>query len=216
MALGAHRLGTGDPLARSIEQETPVAARDGIDAELVNRFRAGERAAFDGLVQRHQRSIYYLVLRYVGNEADAADVTQKAFVRAFTSISGFRGESSFRTWLYRVAINLALNHLRDHRRRAATALADVGEHELMVAPQGLAGIADGQDAATLRRAVAELPPKQRMVLELRIYDELSFREVAELSGCTENAAKVNFHHAIKRLRAILAEQRARETSREQP
>lgn len=189
------------------------AAEQGEDLGLVERFRQGQRRAFDELVQRYQKPIYYLVLRYLGNSADAADITQKTFVRVFRSISGFRGDSSFRTWIYRIAINLALNHLRDHRRVAAADLAEVKEEALAVAPLGAARVIHGEDAATLRAAVARLAPKQRLVLELRVYEELSFREVAEVAGCTENTAKVNFHHAIKRLRAILAGQPAEEQDR---
>jgi RNA polymerase sigma-70 factor (ECF subfamily) len=182
----------------------PAGQDNELDTALVQRFRAGERHAFDELVRRHQRAIYYLALRYLGNDADAADLTQKTFVRAFKSLDGFRGAASLRTWLYRIAINLSLNHIRDHRREVAADLTDVPHEDLAVAPLGASRVIEDQNAAAVRRAIEQLPPKQRMVLELRIYDELSFREVAELAGCSENSAKVNFHHAVKRLRAIVA------------
>jgi RNA polymerase sigma-70 factor, ECF subfamily len=184
-----------------LDTETDEIADGDPDADLLARTRAGERGAFDLLVRRHQRGIFYLALRYVKRDADAQDVTQRAFVRAYKSIGSFRGQSRFRTWLYRIAINLSLNHLRDHRREVATELR---EDAMVTSPVGAGELIAGERAAALRAAVEKLPPKQRMVLELRVYDELPFREVAELAGCSENAAKVNFHHAVKRLRALMA------------
>jgi RNA polymerase sigma-70 factor, ECF subfamily len=170
------------------------------DAAVVERVRGGERAAFDQLVRRHQRGIFYLTLRYLKSDADAKDVTQRAFVRAYESLGSFRGQSRFRSWLYRIAINLSLNHLRDHRREVAS---EIREDAMVSEPVGAGDLIAGERAAALREAVTRLPPKQRLVIELRVFDELPFREVAELAGCSENAAKVNFHHAVKRLRALI-------------
>jgi len=179
---------------------TLATARAGYDAALLERYRAGERGAFDELVRRYQRPIFSLALRYVKIEADAKDLAQRTFVKVYGSLAGFRADSSFRTWLYRIAINLCLNHLRDRRREEVHAELT----ELVTAPAvGERALLDQERGARLRRAIAELPPKQRLVLELRIYDELPFREVGELAGCSENAAKVNFHHAVKRLRTRL-------------
>ena len=182
-----------------VEPDAP-AAGEVEDAELVARFRAGDRRAFDRIVERYQRPLFYLALRYIKNDADAADLTQRTFVRVFKSIEGFRGSSSFRTWIYRITINLCLNHIRDHRREH---VAEIRDDALTTAPLGATRIIREDEAQELRAAIEELPPKQRMVLELRIYDELSFREVAALAKCSENAAKVNFHHAVKRLREII-------------
>jgi len=189
-----------DSKARTQQREGDDAPAD-LDLRLVDRFRAGEARAFDELVRRHQRPLYHLCMRYLRNQADAKDVTQRAFVKAFRGLDGFRGESSFRTWLYRIAINLALNHLRDHRREQPAEIADELLSRRATGPQRIIG---DEEAARLRAAIDDLPPRQRMVLELRVYDELSFREVADLVGSTENAAKVNFHHAVKRLRQLLA------------
>jgi RNA polymerase sigma-70 factor (ECF subfamily) len=170
------------------------------DRELVDRFQAGERAAFDALVRRHQKGMWRLILRYVKRDADAADVTQLAFVRAFRGLASFRGTATVRSWLYRIAINCALSWLRDHRREQPT---EIAEDALIASNPALAQLSAGDDRAQLRRAIAELPPKQKLVLELRVFDDLSFREVAELADCSENTAKVNFHYAVKRLRDIL-------------
>jgi RNA polymerase sigma-70 factor (ECF subfamily) len=174
------------------------------DAELAEKFRSGDRGAFDALVRRHQKGVWRIVRRYVKRDADAADVTQQVFVRAFKGLATFRGAATVRSWLYRIAINCSLSWIRDHRREEPSEIAEDSLTEMPVAPTMIAG---NQEGAELRAAVAQLPPKQRLVLELRVFDDLSFKEVAELADCTENTAKVNFHYAVKKLRDILGAKR---------
>jgi len=121
------------------------------------------------------------------------------------AIATFRGTATVRSWLYRIAINCALSWLRDHRREQPTELA---EDALTASNPAPAKLAADDDHARLRRAIEQLPPKQKLVLELRVFDDLSFKEVAELADCTENTAKVNFHYAVKRLRDILGGEHA--------
>jgi RNA polymerase sigma-70 factor, ECF subfamily len=167
------------------------------DENLVERFRDGDRGAFDELVKRYQRPVYFLALRYVHDPDEAKDLAQRAFVKAYQGIDRLRGAGAFKAWIYRIVSNLALNHLRDHGRveRDAEARLDVA-----VEPVGTARMTSAEDRRELRAAIEDLPPKQRLVLELRVFDELSFKEVATVARCSENAAKVNFHHAVKRLR----------------
>ena len=198
-----------DVLAARLPLLTPLGPAAAVtvdpDRELVERFRAGERVAFDQLVRRHQRGVWYLVRRYVKRDADASDVTQLAFVRAYRGIGTFRGTASVRSWLYRIGINCALSWLRDHRREEPTEIADDALIDANPAP---ARLIVGEEGARLRGAIAQLPPKQKLVLELRVFDDLSFKEVAELADCSENTAKVNFHYAVKRLRDILGGEHA--------
>ena len=170
------------------------------DRELVARFLGGERDAFDALVRRHQKGVWRMVRRYVKSDADAADVTQQVFVRAFKGLAAFRGAASVRSWMYRIAIHASLSWLRDHKREQP---AEIDDDAIVEAPIAPGRIADGQDGARLRAAIEQLPPKQKLVLELRVFDDLPFKEVAELADCSENTAKVNFHYAVKRLRDIL-------------
>lgn len=189
-------LAAGLPL---LERPAPVTTTDP-DRELAERFRDGDRVAFEVLVRRHQKGMWRLIRRYVKSDADAADVTQLAFVRAFRGLAGFRGTASVRSWLYRIAINCALSWLRDHRREQP---AEISEDALTDDNPAPAQLAAGADRARLRAAIDQLPPKQKLVLELRVFDDLSFKEVADLADCSENTAKVNFHYAVKRLRDIL-------------
>ncbi len=187
------------------EREGQAAARR--DGELVSRYLAGDRRAFDDLVRHYQRPIYHLAYRYLRSEADAKDLTQRTFLKVYGALPRFRAEASFRTWIYRIAINLCLNELRNRRRGEATDRPELIDEAAAPPAVDLDALDAQERGAWLRRAIASLPPRQRMVLELRIFDELPFREVAELCGSTENAAKVNFHHAVKRLRALAEENR---------
>ncbi|MBL0218508.1 MAG: sigma-70 family RNA polymerase sigma factor [Myxococcales bacterium] len=173
------------------------------DRELADRFQQGDRAAFDQLVKRHQKGVYRIVRRYVRSDADAADVSQQAFVRAFKGLMAFRGAASVRSWLYRIGINCALSWLRDHRREQPAEIAEDALTEDHASPGRLL---DGERSVRLRDAIAKLPPKQKLVLELRVFDDLAFKEVAELAECSENTAKVNFHYAVKRLRELLGDE----------
>ena len=172
------------------------------DDVLVARFRAGDAGAFDMLVKRHQRALYFLARRYVGNDADAQDVAQRALVQAFTQLAALRDQRSFRFWIYKTAANLALNVLRDRKPQAQ--LAD----DTIATPAAQAAIDPlvvDERQKQLRAAVASLPPQQRLVVELRVYEELPFAEVAEVAGCSEESARVNYHYALKRLRQRMNE-----------
>jgi RNA polymerase sigma-70 factor (ECF subfamily) len=169
------------------------------DQELVDRFRAGERRAFDELVRRHERAILRVIARYVRDAEEARDLAQRAFVQAFQRIDTFRGDAAFRTWVYRIAVNLALSYVRRPRLVIAPLVDQPSEEDTRP---------DGDTRRQLRAAVATLPPKQRLTVELRVFEDLSFREVGEIVGCSEDAAKMNFHHAVKKLRVKLIGERS--------
>jgi len=183
----------------AIAERMPEAAR-GEDELLVDRFREGDARAFEELVRRHQRAVFHLARRFVRDDDEAKDVAQRTFVKAYQGLHALRGGAAFRTWLFRITSNLALNHLRDNSRVRPT--EDAGVH-IPVEAIGADRLDDEERRGQLLAGLGELPPKQKLVLELRVFQELPFREVAEIAGCTENAAKVNFHHAVKRLRAFI-------------
>ena len=170
------------------------------DAAAVARARSGDPAAFAELLARHRPALVALVHRYVKNEADAEDVAQRALLRAYEKLATYRGEAAFRAWLFRIAIHLALNLVRGRDRAELIDVDDLAAFTSALDTQRLV-------AAELWRKVAvrldELPPKQRLVVELRLFHELSFQEVAAAADCSEESAKANFHHGVKRLRAVL-------------
>jgi RNA polymerase sigma-70 factor (ECF subfamily) len=171
------------------------------DRQLIAAFNAGRREAFDVIVGRHQRAVYQLCYRFVGNHEDAADLAQDVFVRAFKGLKNFKGDSALGTWLYRVGVNACLNRVAV--KRPDMEPIDAVQRADTRATDPLAQIVRDERAATVRRAIEQLPPKQRATLMLRIYHELSHEEIARALDSTVGAVKANFFHALGNLRRIL-------------
>jgi RNA polymerase sigma-70 factor, ECF subfamily len=171
------------------------------DAELLAAFRAGDRNAFEALVRRYQRPVLAIARRFAHDEDDAEDLAQRAFINAAARAAGWRG-GSFKSWLFRIVVNLAKNHLRDTARFDRS--NEAAEREAHAAGASAEErIARAQEQRALREAVARLPRRQREVLLLRIDGDLPFAEVAATLGITEVNAKVNFHHAVQRLKKLV-------------
>lgn len=171
------------------------------DRTLVDLCLAGQRAAFDVVVARHRRQVYQLCYRYVGNHEDAADLAQDAFIRAFKGLKGFKGASSFSTWLYRIAVNVCLNRLAVKAPKGQP--LEVGELVDLRAERPDASLLRDERAAEVRAAIRQLPPKQRATLILRIYHELPHEEIAGILGSSVGAAKANLFHALANLKKLL-------------
>ena len=171
------------------------------DRQLIAAFNAGRREAFDVIVGRHQRAVYQLCYRFVGNHEDAADLAQDVFVRAFKGLKNFKGDSALGTWLYRVGVNACLNRVAV--KRPDMEPIDAVQRADTRATDPLAQIVRDERAATVRRAIEQLPPKQRATLMLRVYHELSHEEIARALDSTVGAVKANFFHALGNLRRIL-------------
>jgi RNA polymerase sigma-70 factor (ECF subfamily) len=171
------------------------------DAELLERVRSGDERALEALVRRHQDAAYRVALSLLGSEADAADAAQEGMLKAIRGLDRFRGDASFRTWLLSIVANEARTlQRRSTRRREAPLEEDV---------PGEAGVADEvavrAEAERARGLLARLPEKQRLAVQLRVDEGLSFREVGEVIGSTEGAARVNYHHGIRRLRELMSQ-----------
>lgn len=171
------------------------------DRALISAFVGGRREAFDVIVTRHQRAVYQLCYRFVGNHEDAADLAQDVFVRAFKGLQNFKGESALGTWLYRVGVNACLNRLA--AKRPESEPLDAAQRADPHASHPLDAIVRGERASAVRRAIRKLPPKQRATLMLRVYQELSHEEIARALGSSVGAVKANFFHALGNLRRLL-------------
>ncbi len=172
------------------------------DHALVRRFQAGDQSAFDELGAIHRPALVQLVRKYVKRESDAEDVVQQCLVRAYKGLATFRGEASLKSWLYRIAVHAALNFVRGLPKEQSLEVDDVAAFTSSLDTSKLVASEVWQKVAAM---IIVLPPKQRLVLELRLFHDLSFAEVAAIADCSEDAAKVNFHHAVKRLRSSLPE-----------
>ena len=173
------------------------------DIEIVDAVLAGDDAAFDELVLRYQRPILGLVYRMCGDQGEAPDIAQKVFLKAYSKLRSFKRRSTFKTWLYSIAINLCRNELR--RRKRWGRPQQIEDAGLGLEPAVEENLIGEERRRMLAGAVENLPPKQKAVLVLRIYKEMSFQEIAQAVGISENSAKVNFHHAVRRLQGELKE-----------
>ena len=171
------------------------------DAELLEAFRGGDVRAFEALVRRYQRPVLSIARRFARDEDDAEDLAQRAFINAADRASGWRG-GSFKSWLFRIVVNLAKNHVRDTARFDRSEAATEKEAE-PVESGAHERLEQAEQQKALREAVAKLPKRQREVLLLRIDGDLPFGEIASALGITEVNAKVNFHHAVQKLKALL-------------
>lgn len=172
------------------------------DEELVRRARSGDDSALGNLVARHHEAAFRVAVSLVRDEDTAQDVVQDSFLKAFRALDGFRGDASFRTWLLTITGNEARGALRKSGRRRETALDDVGP-----VASGESGPAErvefAEESAKARRMLERLPEKQRLSVALRIDEGLSFREIGEVIGSSEGAARVNYFHGIRRLRELM-------------
>jgi RNA polymerase sigma-70 factor, ECF subfamily len=168
------------------------------DDQLVERVKDGDALAFEELVLRYQKPIYYFVLRILKHPQEAEDTVQKIFLLAYQNIKGFRSESTFKTWLYRIGINQCNNFFRQNKNREFASIDELPVPDLTVNQEGEVSEKETLDA--LRKAVERLPYKQKMVVTLRIYQELSFEEIGAALTMRVNSAKVNFHHAMEKLK----------------
>jgi len=171
------------------------------DAALVEAFRRGRREAFDVIVVRHQRSVYRLCYRFTGNHEDASDLAQDVFVRAFRGLRQFKGTAALGTWLHRIGVNAALN--RNAVRRPPAASLDGTEVRDSRLPDPLDQLDAGRRSALVRRAILQLPPKQRATVILRVYHDLPYDQIASTLGTSVGAAKANIFHALGTLRRLL-------------
>jgi len=198
----------GKSFAASPERQHEADA----DLEILRRVQAGDVAAFDALILRYRERVYAVIYHLTSNREDAADLTQDAFIKSFQSIHRFQGQSSFFTWLYRIAINTTLNHLRKQKLRSFFSLETVNLDE-PVARELIDALTDktGADRETyvhelqekLNEAVQKLSTKHRTVVTLFEIDGLSHQEIAEITGCSEGTVRSRLHYAKQLLQAEL-------------
>ena len=170
------------------------------DAELIARWQAGDERAATALVERHAPALARFVAS-LGARAEVDEVVQDAFVRAFGSLDAFRGESSLRTWLFTIARRLVLDRRRAARRRGD--MVELEEAEIASGYDALDGVVADETVQRLQAALGRLTPTQREVFLLRVNEGLSYKEIAEVAGTTEGAARVHYHNAMRVVKELL-------------
>jgi RNA polymerase sigma-70 factor (ECF subfamily) len=171
------------------------------DPHLVARAQQGDLSAFEELVKKYQREIYGLACRLVMDQEEAKDLAQQAFLQAFIHIRGFRQQSQFRTWLFRIAINQCYNYLKTKKKFGDP--VDPQEMHIVGEDSPEEDLIAEQDRQRLYGALEKLPPKQRAVITLKLEQGLSYEEISQVLGGTAGAARVNYCQALKTLKKYL-------------
>lgn len=167
------------------------------DADLVKEFRKGNREAFSQLVERYARPLTTMILKMVRDPEEARDISQTAFLKAYEGLNAFMGISSFKTWLYKIAVNAARDCLR---KRTSPVSIDTVDEVAATDEPAWARLDSARHLQKLREAVEDLPEKQRLTLQLRVYEEMDYKQIARILGGTEGSARGNFFQAIRTLR----------------
>jgi len=178
------------------------------DDELVSRVKAGDQEAFGTLLHRYQDKVYSVVYHYVGQQEDALDLTQEAFVKAYTQLGGFRGQSSFYTWLYRIAINVSIDAVRKRATRKALSVEQAETTGLQLAssergPDPQQALEADELSATLRVALAKLSPALKATVIMHDVEGMTHEEIGQVLGCSEGTAKSRLSRARSELRRRL-------------
>lgn len=174
------------------------------EAQLIQQARQGNTEAFAALISLHERFVYNLALRSLANPDDAADVAQEAFIHAWQALPAFREDARFRTWLYRIVINLCINRLPRLRRDLNALTQDeMGEILHTNSPELLAQIEHQEQYALLYREIDDLPAQYRLLVSLRYQHELPYEEIASLLSLPLGTVKTGLFRAKARLREKL-------------
>lgn len=172
-----------------VSEMTAHAAQD-TDQQLVKRVQKGDKRAFDLLVLKYQHKIFAIISRYIRDQSEVQDVAQEAFIKAYRALAKFRGDSAFYTWLYRIAINTAKNHLVARNRRPPASDVEVDEAEFYTGSEALKDIDTPENSllrdqlqATVDKAITDLPEDLRTAVTLREMEGLSYEDIAAIMDC---------------------------------
>lgn len=183
------------------------------DQQLVARVKKGDSRAFDLLVLKYQHKIFGLISRYVRDSDEVQDVAQEAFIKAYRALPNFRGDSAFYTWLYRIAINTAKNHLVARSRRPPGSDVELEDAEYLESGGGLREIENPENAlfgeelkAVVDRAIAALPEDLRTAITLREFDGLSYEDIADIMDCPVGTVRSRIFRAREAIDGLVVQQ----------
>ena len=186
--------------SKSENKKNAMALTDRSDAELLIQFRNPEtkEAAFTAIIKKYQEKLYWHIRRMVVDHDDANDVLQNVFIRVWNGLENFREDAQLYTWLYRIATNESLTFLEQQKKRSAVSLSDV-ETGLSNKIKADKHFDPNRLEWKLQVAIQQLPEKQRLVFNLRYYDEMPYEEMSRILETSEGALKASYHHAVKKI-----------------
>ena len=174
------------------------------DKELLQIFNAGGNPdyAFGLIVKSYQEKLYWHVRKIVISHEDANDVIQETFIKAWNNLGNFRGDSKLITWLFRIATNEALSHLKRSRRKNPISFLDLENKLENIMERDY--YFDGDELQLkFQKAILKLPEKQRLVFNMKYFDEMKYDEISEILNTSVGALKASYHHAVKKIKKIL-------------
>ena len=174
------------------------------DPQLIEQLRQPQtvRRAFNEVISRYSEPLYWQIRRMVQSHDDASDLLQNTFLKAWQSIENFRGDAKLSTWLYKIAINESITFLAQERRRQNISLDDQAV-SLAAIIEADTNIDGDRLALRLRQAIASLPEKQRLVFNMKYYDDLKYEEISQILGTSVGALKASYHLAVKKIEQII-------------
>jgi RNA polymerase sigma-70 factor (ECF subfamily) len=178
------------------------------EQELIDDLRSEVKRemAFQTLVKTYQQRLYWHIRKIVMNHDDTDDILQNVFIKVWNNVDAFRGDSSLFTWLFRIATNESLSHLQKQRRRSVVSMNEIGDYLSDSLESDV--YFDGDDIQKkLQLAILQLPEKQRIVFNMKYFDELKYEEMSEILQTSVGALKASFHFAVKKIEGFLKEER---------
>ncbi len=177
------------------------------ELKLIQDFNDGDEQAYNQLVLRYKEKVYWIVRRMIPDHDDADDITQNVFIKAYQSLRSFKGDSSFYTWIYRIAINLSLNEIR-RKKFHKTFSIDEEIHQISTSDdQPIQILIKEERTRLIKEAIERLPDKQKKVFLLRYYEELPYEVIAKILHTSVGGLKANYFHAVKKIGEYLKNER---------
>jgi len=175
------------------------------DFELIKRFNAGDEAAFNDIVKKYQKKIYWHARRMTGNHLDADEVVQEVLIAIYNNLKKFRFQSSLYTWIYRITSTRTLNFLNRSKVKRFIGIEDSNANELNSHDDIIGDFEQREKFARLEKKLRTLPAKQREVFIMRNFDDMSYKEISEITGRSEGGLKANYFHAVNKLTELMKE-----------
>lgn len=177
------------------------------DKDIIESFIKGNRSAFNIIIMKYQKKIYWVIRKFVLSHDDADDITQEVFVKLYKSLSDFRGESALYTYMYKMAVNFSLNHIK--KTKTTISVTKGLDDEAFRIKSNERNPEENYDiklnSRIIKDAIQSLPEQQRTVFTLRFYEELSYEEIAKITNTSVGGLKANYFHAFKKIRTIIKE-----------
>ncbi|MBL6963948.1 MAG: sigma-70 family RNA polymerase sigma factor [Bacteroidetes bacterium] len=172
------------------------------DKDILLLFQQDKSEAFRLLLSKYQKPIYHLIRRMVIDHEDANDLIQDVFIKVWNKLDKFRGESKLFTWLYRIAVNETLNFINKKKRRAIISFQE-NEHKLSSKIDNSNEFSGDEIQKKLQKALLKLPNKQRLVFNMKYFEELTYHQISDITGTSIGALKANYHHAVQKIEYMI-------------